>query len=172
MAFTGLTPGKQHVYMHSGDSGNGITHGAVASLLLSDLIRGVDNRWATLYDPKRMSLRAAPEFVKQNADVMLQFADYLKPADSVEEIEPGEGRVILRDAKRIAVYRDPGGVLHERSAVCTHLKCIVDWNPLEKSWDCPCHGSRFDPYGQVLNGPAISPLEEVKSKSAAKQRKS
>jgi Rieske Fe-S protein len=170
MSFTGLTPGGENVYMHSGDSGNGITHGAMASILLSDLIRGVENDWAKLYDPKRISLRAAAEFMKENTDVMLQFTDYIKPGDSIDGIEPGEGRVILRDGKRIAVYCDPGGVLHERSAVCTHLKCIVDWNPLEKSWDCPCHGSRFDAYGQVLNGPAISALEDVKQKPGERQR--
>jgi Rieske Fe-S protein len=140
----------------------------MAGMLLSDLIRGKEHRWAKLYDPNRISLRAAPEFVKQNADVMLQFAHYVMPGESLDGIQPGEGRVILRDGKRIAVYRDAGGVIHERSAVCTHLKCIVDWNQLEKSWDCPCHGSRFDPYGQVLNGPAISALEEVKS--SEKQR--
>jgi Rieske Fe-S protein len=69
--------------------------------------------------------------------------------------------VLLKDGKRIAAFRDDEGVLHERSAVCTHLKCIVHWNSLEKSWDCPCHGSRFSPLGTVLNGPAISPLEEI-----------
>lgn len=161
MSFTGVTPGGENVYMHSGDSGNGITHGIMAGILLSDLIQGRDNPWAGLYDPKRISLRSAPEFLKENIDVMLQYGRYVLPGESLEGIQAGEGRVILRGAKRIAAYRDENGVLHERSAVCTHLKCIVDWNNLEKSWDCPCHGSRFDPYGRVLNGPAISPLEEV-----------
>jgi glycine/D-amino acid oxidase-like deaminating enzyme/nitrite reductase/ring-hydroxylating ferredoxin subunit len=170
LSFTGLTPGRDHVYMHGGDSGNGITHGVMAGILLSDMIRGKENRWQELYDPKRITLRAATEFVKESADVVLQYAHYALPGDSLDGIQPGEGRVVLRDGKRIAVYRDAGGVLHERSAACTHLKCIVDWNPLEKSWDCPCHGSRFDPYGQVMNGPAISALEEVKQKSGERQR--
>ena len=161
LSFTGKTPGGTNVYMHSGDSGNGITHGIMAGTLLSDLIMGRPNPWQHLYDPNRVSLRAAREFVKQNADVMLQYAKYAAPGASINDIQMEEGRVIRRDGKRIAVYRDANGELHERSAVCTHLKCVVDWNPLEKSWDCPCHGSRFDPYGRVLNGPAITGLAEV-----------
>lgn len=161
LAFTGRSPGAQNVFMHSGDSGNGITHGAMAGMLLTDLILGRKNPWARLYDPNRVSLRAAPEFLKQQADVMMQYAKWLLPGESLDNIQPGQGRVVMRGAHRVAVYRDDEGVLHERSAVCTHLRCIVEWNGLEKSWDCPCHGSRFDPYGNVLNGPAISGLEEV-----------
>ena len=164
LAFTGQTPdGSENVYMHSGDSGNGITHGLMAGILLSALILKHDHPWARLYDPRRISLKAAAEFIKQNVDVAIQFRDYVRPAEapSAAAIPPGEGRVLFRDNKRIAAYRDEAGKLHERSAVCTHLKCIVHWNTLEKSWDCPCHGSRFDPKGKVLNGPAISPLEEI-----------
>lgn len=169
LSFTGRSPGREHVYMHSGDSGNGITHGIMAGMLLTDVILGKDNAWAKLYDPQRITLRAVAEFVKENADVMLQYTHYILPGDSLDGIQPDEGRVILRDGKRIAVYRDPGGVLHERSAVCTHLKCIVAWNPLEKSWDCPCHGSRFDPYGNVMNGPAITGLQEVGEKQRSRR---
>lgn len=161
LSFTGQTPGGKNVFMHSGDSGNGITHGIMAGVLLTDLILGRKNPWAHLYEPTRISLRSAPEFIKQNIDVALQFADYIMPGESLAGIQPNEGRVILRDGKRIAVYRDADGVIHERSAICTHLKCIVDWNSLEKSWDCPCHGSRFDPHGNVLNGPAVTGLEEI-----------
>jgi glycine/D-amino acid oxidase-like deaminating enzyme/nitrite reductase/ring-hydroxylating ferredoxin subunit len=170
LSFTGKTPGGTHVYMHSGDSGNGITHGIMAGTLLCDLILGRPNPWQHLYDPNRISLRAAPEFVKENVDVMLQYAKYASPGESLNDIDKGEGRVIRRDGKRIAVYRDQNGALHERSAVCTHLKCVVDWNPLEKSWDCPCHGSRFDPYGQVLNGPAITGLAEVATSEVGSPR--
>jgi glycine/D-amino acid oxidase-like deaminating enzyme/nitrite reductase/ring-hydroxylating ferredoxin subunit len=162
LSFTGRSPGTQHIYMHSGDSGNGITHGAMAGILLTDMIVGRTNPWEHLYDPKRVSLRAAPEFLKEQLDVVMQFGKYALPGESLDGIQPGEGRVILRGGKRIAVYRDPDGVITERSAACTHLKCIVEWNSIEKSWDCPCHGSRFDPQGNVLNGPAISGLEEVK----------
>ena len=160
MSFTGVTPGGQHVFMHSGDSGNGITHGIMAGVLLKDLVLGRENRWAELYKPTRISLRATPTLIKHNVGAMLDFAQYILPAEEIEGIQPGEGRVIRRDGKIIAAYRDAEGMLHERSAACTHLKCIVEWNSTEKSWDCPCHGSRFDPFGQVLNGPAIAPLPE------------
>lgn len=160
MAFTGVTPGGQNVYMHSGDSGNGITHGIMAGMLLSALILQGSHPWAELYKPGRISLRSAGTLLKHNLGAMVQYADYVMPAESIEGIQRGEGRVILRHGKRIAAYRDEEGMLHERSAVCTHLKCIVEWNSTEKSWDCPCHGSRFDPQGKVLNGPAIAPLPE------------
>jgi glycine/D-amino acid oxidase-like deaminating enzyme/nitrite reductase/ring-hydroxylating ferredoxin subunit len=160
MSFTGKTPGGQNVYMHSGDSGNGITHGIMAGILLTDLVRGRAHPWAELYKPSRISLRSAPSLIKHNVESMLKYAEYIMPAESIEGIQPHEGRVIMRAGKRVAAYRDAQGQLHERSAVCTHLKCIVEWNSTEKSWDCPCHGSRFDPYGNVLNGPAISPLPE------------
>jgi glycine/D-amino acid oxidase-like deaminating enzyme/nitrite reductase/ring-hydroxylating ferredoxin subunit len=160
MAFCGKTPGGQNVYMHSGDSGNGITHGIIAGILLTDLIMGRANPWAELYKPSRISLKSAGTLIKHNVEAMLDFMNYVLPQEDIEGIQPDEGRVIVRHGKRIAAYRDADGLLHERSAVCTHLKCIVDWNSTEKSWDCPCHGSRFDPYGQVLNGPAISPLPE------------
>ncbi len=160
MSFTGVTPGGRNVYMHSGDSGNGITHGIMAGILLPELILNGPHPWAELYKPSRVSLRSAPKLIKHNVDAMIKYADYVMPADSIEGIAPGEGRVIMRHGKRIAAYRDDEGMLHERSAVCTHLKCIVEWNSTEKSWDCPCHGSRFDPQGKVLNGPAVAPLAE------------
>jgi len=164
LAFTGPNPdGAENVFMHSGDSGNGITHGIVAGILLNDLVEKRDNPWAKIYDPKRVSLKATPEFIKENADVAAHYTEYLKSGDvsGADEIPLGEGRITVRGGKQIAAYRDTSGVLHECSAVCTHLKCLVHWNTTEKTWDCPCHGSRFDPYGKVLNGPAISPLEKL-----------
>jgi len=167
VAFIGRNPdGAENVYMASGDSGQGMTHGTIAGMLMSDLILGLPNEWETLYDPKRVSLRASPmeEFAKENADVArLLVKDYVAPGEvqSENEIPRGEGRVMRRGLHKLAVYRDDDGSLHKRSAACTHLKCIVHWNSAEKSWDCPCHGSRFDPYGTVLNGPAINDLEPV-----------
>lgn len=164
IAFIGRNPdGAKNVYMASGDSGQGITHGTIAGMLLSDLILGIPNEWETLYDPKRVSLRATPmeQFAKENADVAKVFVkDHAAPGEvqSEDEVPPGEGRLMRRGLHKIAVYRDEDGALHTHSAACTHLKCIVHWNSAEKSWDCPCHGSRFDPYGTVLNGPAISDL--------------
>lgn len=163
-AFIGANPdGAANVYMASGDSGQGMTHGTIAGILLTDLIQGRDNPWATVYDPRRVTLGVKPaeDFLMHNADVAYRFVkDYLLTGDvaTPENIQPGQGRVIRRGVHKIAAYRDESGTLHECSAVCTHLKCVVAWNATEKSWDCPCHGSRFDPYGKVLNGPAVDDL--------------
>lgn len=167
LAYIGRNPdGAENVFMASGDSGQGMTHGTIAGMLLSDMVLGKENPWATLYDPKRITLRARPmgEIAKHNVDVIGQYAKgWLAPAEvkSHDEIPPGEGRLMRRGAKKIAVYKDESGKVTEKSAVCTHLKCIVEWNGTEKSWDCPCHGSRFGPTGEVLNGPAIMALEDV-----------
>lgn len=161
MAFIGKNPGDEHIYIVTGDSGNGITHGTIAGILLTDLITGHDNPWAALYDPSRITLRATPEYAKENINVAEQYSDWVRPGEvsSVDEIAPGSGAVLRRGIHKIAAYKNEHGEVHERSAVCTHLYCIVDWNSAEKSWDCPCHGSRFDAYGKVVNGPAISDLE-------------
>ena len=162
MAFIGRNPGDDNVYIATGDSGNGMTHGTIAGMLIPDLILGVENRWAKLYDPARITARSAVPFVKENVNVAAQYVDWVTPGEvsSPDAIEPGTGAIMRDGAKKFAVYRDEAGAVHIRSAVCTHLYCIVDWNSVEKTWDCPCHGSRFDPYGRVLNGPAISDLAE------------
>lgn len=166
MGYIGRNPGAdQHIFVATGDSGNGMTHGTIAGILLTDLVLGLKNPWAALYDPSRVKLGAASEYVKENANVAQQYKDWLTDGDveDAKEIAPGEGAVIRRGSRKVAVYKDEKGVVHERSAVCTHLYCIVDWNSMEKSWDCPCHGSRFDPYGKVINGPAIAPLHPADS---------
>jgi glycine/D-amino acid oxidase-like deaminating enzyme/nitrite reductase/ring-hydroxylating ferredoxin subunit len=166
MGYIGRNPGGENVYIVTGDSGNGMTHGTLGGIINTDLILGRDNAWAWLYDPGRVTVKrtSAMEFIKENIDVAVQYADYVRPGDvaSPDEIKPGEGAVLRRGAALVACYRDPEGRVHERSARCTHLYCIVDWNPVEKSWDCPCHGSRFDPYGTVMNGPAVADLETLK----------
>ena len=162
VAFIGRNPdGAENVYMASGDSGQGMTHGMIAGMILSDLVQGRENQWAKLYDPKRVTLSLKPieEFARENIDDVIQVAkDFLSPGSSEDDIPRGEGRVIRRGVHKIAAYRDESGTMHYCSALCTHLKCVVGWNSAEKSWDCPCHGSRFDPTGKVLNGPAIDPL--------------
>jgi len=166
MAFIGKNPGNnEHIYIATGDSGNGITHGTIAGILLTDLILGRKNRWSSLYDPSRIRLRATREFARENLNVAKQYADYLHDGDvtDAESIQPGSGAVLRRGKKRIATYRDDAGALHRCSAICTHLYCIVNWNSTEKTWDCPCHGSRFDAYGKVVNGPAIVGLHPVEA---------
>ena len=110
--------------------------------------------------------------MKENANVGVMYTEWLRPLDgeSPEELPRGEGTVIRRKTHPIAVYRDDAGALHEMTAVCPHLKCIVHWNTLEKSWDCPCHGSRFDAMGKVFTGPAVSSLEPVDDGREADRR--
>jgi glycine/D-amino acid oxidase-like deaminating enzyme/nitrite reductase/ring-hydroxylating ferredoxin subunit len=162
LAFIGRNPHDEpNVFIATGDSGMGMTHGTIAGLLLCDLILGRDNPWAGLYDPSRVRIGAAGEFAQENINAAAQYIDWLARGESVKNIPPGCGAVVRDGLTKIAVYRDPDGGLHARSAVCPHLSCIVHWNPGEQSWDCPCHGSRFDPYGKVLNGPAMSDLSET-----------
>lgn len=161
MAFIGADPsGHKHVYLATGDSGNGMTHGAIAGLLLTALIEGKAHPWARLYDPGRKPHnRALSEFARENANVAVHFAQGLAlPAARRREPLAGEGVVVRRGLRPVAMYREPSGRTHACSAVCSHLGCIVQWNRAEQSWDCPCHGSRFDPYGRVLTGPALRDL--------------
>lgn len=173
VAFIGRNPlDAPNVYIATGDSGQGMTHGTIAGMLLTDLIQGRENPWAKLYEPNRITLKSLPRFAKENLNVAVQYTDYILPPDvnSLDEIKPGCGAVIARDGARIAAYRDENGVVFERSAVCRHLGCIVNWNSLEKSWDCPCHGSRYDTHGRVLHGPANSGLPEADGQTVSKPR--
>jgi glycine/D-amino acid oxidase-like deaminating enzyme/nitrite reductase/ring-hydroxylating ferredoxin subunit len=157
LAFIGHNPlDKDNVYTVTGDSGNGMTHGTIAGMLLTDLILGRSNPWQSLYEPGRVTLRATAEFTKEAVNMAAQYADWLTKGDvpDADQIPKDSGAVLRRGALKLAVYRDATGALHERSAICPHLGCIVAWNPAEKTWDCPCHGSRFDKFGEVINGPA------------------
>jgi len=161
LAFIGRNPmDAGNVYVATGDSGMGMTHGTIAGMLLTDLIQSRPNPWADLYDPSRVRAGAAGEFLKENLDVAAQFTSYITPGEisSLDELLPNSGAVIREGLKKIAVFRDEAGEVHRRSATCTHLGCIVGWNPAASTWDCPCHGSRFDKYGVVVNGPASKDL--------------
>lgn len=159
-AYIGRNPGDKNVYIATGDSGNGLTHGAIAGILIPDLIRGRNNSWEAVYDPGRTALKSALEFGRHNLGVAASYANWVKGPEAKEtgEIPAGSGAVIRRGLKPVAAYRDEEGRLHTMSAVCPHLKGIVTWNGSESTWDCPCHGSRFDCRGHVLNGPANSDL--------------
>jgi glycine/D-amino acid oxidase-like deaminating enzyme/nitrite reductase/ring-hydroxylating ferredoxin subunit len=169
LAFIGRNPADQeNVYIATGDSGMGLTHGTIAGILLTDLILERANPWEKIYDPTRKPIRgkAGREFLVENANVA---AEYIKDwigvdnVSSTDDIPCGEGAIIRRGIKPIAVYRDERGLTHELSAVCPHLGCVVHWNRAEKTWDCPCHGSRFTHDGQVVVGPANSPLSDTSS---------
>ena len=162
LAYIGADPGgEENVYVITGDSGNGVTHGTLGGLLIADLIAGRTNPWAELYDPRRKPVRAAAEWMRENANVVLQFRDWLTgtDAEAVRGLALGEGLVVRRGIHRVAVYRNGDNTLASLNARCPHLGCAVRWNAQEKSWDCPCHGSRFSAEaGDVLNGPANRPL--------------
>ncbi len=167
MPFSGRNPGSTNIYMHTGDSGMGITNGVAGSLTILPLILGEDSRWADLFDPARKSLSTTSlgEFVKGQAGAVKNFAEYLTPGEvsSVDEIAPGEGAILREGLSKLAVFKAEDGSFTKRSAACTHLGCIVHWNGFEKCWDCPCHGSQFAPDGAVLNGPAVTPLAAADS---------
>jgi Rieske Fe-S protein len=176
IAFIGHNPGdnRKNIYIATGDSGNGITHGTIAGILLTALILGKSNPWTALYDPSRKPRKAPGAKSEEGGEEQSQEAG--KPTDqneqendkktsskteenvvSLENLKERQG--IVLEGERIAAYKDHNGQLYTYSAVCTHLGCIVTWNNSEESFDCPCHGSRFSPAGNVINGPANAALE-------------
>jgi glycine/D-amino acid oxidase-like deaminating enzyme/nitrite reductase/ring-hydroxylating ferredoxin subunit len=166
LAYIGRNPGdEENVFIATGDSGHGLTHGMIAGLLLRDLILNRENPWSTLYDPSRLHFRSLPAFMKDLAQSTVPYSDWLSTGDvrTVHEIEPGEGAILREGLRKIAVYKDDMGRLYSCSAVCKHLGGIVRWNSAEKTWDCPCHGSRYDRFGTVVNGPAVTDLDQVPS---------
>jgi glycine/D-amino acid oxidase-like deaminating enzyme/nitrite reductase/ring-hydroxylating ferredoxin subunit len=163
-AFIGRNPGDERTFIATGDSGQGITHGVVAGLLIADLIVKDQSPWTEVYEPSRKPVKAVGTLLNENLTVPKNFAEYIAPGEisSWDELKPGEGAIVRKGARKVAAYRDESGRLFLRSAACTHLGCHLHWNSLERCWDCPCHGSHFAPDGTVLNGPAFSPLPQVK----------
>jgi glycine/D-amino acid oxidase-like deaminating enzyme/nitrite reductase/ring-hydroxylating ferredoxin subunit len=166
--FIGLNPGNEKAYIATGDSGQGITHGVVASLLIADLIERGESPWSELYDPARKTASALTTFISENLTALKNFAAYVAPGElsSFDELEPGHGAIIRKGLKKVAAYRDDAGKLHTHSAACTHAGCHVHWNSLEVCWDCPCHGSQFAVDGTPLNAPAVSALEAIQVTTA------
>jgi glycine/D-amino acid oxidase-like deaminating enzyme/nitrite reductase/ring-hydroxylating ferredoxin subunit len=162
LPYVGRNSLSSHVYVATGYGGNGITQGTLAAAMLRDVVCQRPNRFTSLLDATRIKpLASARSFISENADYPKHLLEDRLPRPGKEglaDIEPGEGEVLSLDGERLAVYRNANGELSALSPVCTHLGCNVHWNTTEKSWDCPCHGSRFDPHGRVLNGPAVSAL--------------
>jgi len=163
LPFVGKDAGAEHIFVSTGYAGNGITLGTLAGVVLADLVRGLENPWRELLEATRVKpLASAKAFVAENMAFPKHFLlDHLKRArskDTLASLARGQGDVFRVQKERLAVYRGEDGQLSACSAICPHLGCLVHWNPSEKSWDCPCHGSRFAPDGKVLNGPASSPL--------------
>lgn len=155
--FIGKNPGSEFIYIATGDSGQGLTHGVMGAILNATLVTGGESKWAELYAPERKPMKAAKNWVMENSTALKNLAEYVTPGEigSADELEPGQGAIIRDGLRKIAAYRDATGNVHLHSAACTHLGCHLHWNSFESCWDCPCHGSIFAPEGQVLNAPAI-----------------
>lgn len=165
LPYIGLNSMSKHFYVAAGFAGNGMTFGTISGMLLSDLITGHKNKWADLYDATRVKPWAsALTYLHENKDYPLcMLADRVRPAEarSIDEVKPGEGKIVAHNGEKVAVYHDPNGAVYAVSPVCTHMGCLVHFNNSEQSWDCPCHGSRFAVNGEVMNGPAVTALKPV-----------
>lgn len=147
--------------MATGFKGWGMSHGIMSGMLLRDEIIGQANPWSQLFNPNRFASFVSGEMLASNVSIVstLVKGKITSFSDSIADLANGEARVVEIAGDKVAVYRDEGGEVHAISAVCTHMGCIATWNNAEKSWDCPCHGSRFDYDGKVLNSPAIDGLK-------------
>jgi Rieske Fe-S protein len=163
LPFMGKT--AEHQFVGTGYSGNGLTFGTLAGIMAHDEVVGADNPWRALFDPDRKKLFSGlMTVVSENIDYPYHLIiDRLRQdrRSGVESVGRGEGRVLVVDGKRVACHRTDDGKLVMVKAECTHLGCLVRWNHAERTWDCPCHGSRFSPDGTVIGGPAEEPLERV-----------
>ncbi len=162
IALIGRKPGgHEQSLIITGDSGQGMTHGTIGGMLLTDIICGKENPWRDVYDPSRMRLGSLGTFLMENAGTARDLTmDYVTSGDveSAEDVRPGQGAVLRKGLTKIALYRDEQGTMYARTAICPHKGCMIRWNSGEKSWDCPCHGSRYNIYGAVLNGPTMKDL--------------
>lgn len=168
LPYIGTSPLEKNIFIATGFAADGLVYGTLSGMIISDTILGKENKWAKNYSPKRFKpVASATDFIKENVTTAASLIkDYLfyGNADELNEVKPGEGKTLKIDGERVAAYRDDNGKIHVVSAVCTHLGCIVHWNNGEKSWDCPCHGSRFSVDGEVLEGPAYQNLAKPHEK--------
>lgn len=163
LAFIGKNPGDDNIYIITGDSGNGMTHGTLGGLIVNDIITGKKNPYTKLYDPSRITVRTGVDYLKEVGNMAYTMAKDWVATDDIKdasELEPTKGAIISKGIDKIAVYKDADGTVHSCSGVCPHLGGVLQWNDDEKSFDCPLHGSRFTAYGKVINGPAISDLNK------------
>jgi glycine/D-amino acid oxidase-like deaminating enzyme/nitrite reductase/ring-hydroxylating ferredoxin subunit len=165
LPYIGTYMSTDDVFIATGFGKWGLTNGTIGAQLIADQITGVPNRFTALFDPNRIPLKAsAQRLIIENAKVARHFlGDRIRHPQRrfLEDLAPGQAGVEDRSIKPVAAYRDEAGILHRMSAVCTHLGCVVTWNTAERSWDCPCHGSRYDIDGRVIQGPAVRDLERL-----------
>ena len=154
-----MSPGQ---FIATGFAGNGMTFGTVAAMMASDWAAQRKNPWMDLFAPSRKKLKgSAWDYLKENADYpyyLIKSRLTASEAESLSVLAPGEGKILKLKGRKMAVYRDPAGQVRKRSAICTHMGCVVRWNSADTTWDCPCHGSRFRSDGSVISGPAETPL--------------
>jgi glycine/D-amino acid oxidase-like deaminating enzyme/nitrite reductase/ring-hydroxylating ferredoxin subunit len=165
LGFAGRLGGENAPWVITGDSGHGLTHGTLGARIVVDAMMRRENVWAALYSPTRSAVRDVPRIARRALPVVAAYCGHLLPGEveDVTHLAPGDGAVVRRGVHTHAVFRDESGGLHELSAVCSHWGGIVRWNAIEKTWDCPCHGSRFSIHGEVLHGPATAPLDATDS---------
>lgn len=164
LGFIGKNPGDDNIYIITGDSGNGMTHGTLGGLIVSDLINGNENPWADIYSPSRITFHTALDYLKEVGNMTLRMIQDWLSSDEVKEISdlpPGKGAIISKGLKKLAVYKGEDDNLHICSGICPHMGGILQWNDDEKSFDCPLHGSRFTAFGTLVNGPAITDLKKL-----------
>ncbi|MES2543496.1 MAG: FAD-dependent oxidoreductase [Bacteroidota bacterium] len=163
LAYIGKNPGDDNIYIITGDSGNGMTHGTLGGMIITDIIMERENPYVSIYDPSRITLNVAKDYLEEVGNMIVQLGDWFttENIENLKNLPLGEGGVFSSGFKKIAIFRDLDNKLHSCSAVCPHLGGILQWNPDEKTFDCPLHGSRFTVDGKVINGPASSNLKNV-----------
>ncbi|MFC3198076.1 FAD-dependent oxidoreductase [Parapedobacter deserti] len=166
LPYIGNSPTEKNIFIATGFAADGLVYGTLSGMIISDLIMNKENPYAKMYSPTRFTpIASATKFVKENLDVGYQLVKdllFYGDADEVKDIKIGQGKTIKLNNERLAVYRDEQGAVHLVSGICPHMGCAVHWNNGEKTWDCPCHGSRFGIDGEVLEGPAFTGLAKPK----------
>lgn len=151
-------------FIATGYSGNGMTFGTLAAMMAHDAYFKIKNPWSALFDVRRKKISGAWDYIRENADYpWYLIKDFMTATqgDSLRSLKRGQGKILKLNGQRVAAYRNDNGKVTKCSPVCTHLGCLVRWNPAERTWDCPCHGSRFHPNGQLIAGPAEDPLPKI-----------
>jgi glycine/D-amino acid oxidase-like deaminating enzyme/nitrite reductase/ring-hydroxylating ferredoxin subunit len=162
LPYIGRAGGSQRTYIATGFASDGLTYGTLAAMTISEAIFGRESKWSDLYEPDRIEpVKAAQGSTHESADVVRHLTSemFMQYPETFAQVPAGEGKVLEVDGEKLAVYRAEDDTLTAVSALCTHLQCTVHWNDAEKSWDCPCHGSRFTRDGMIIEGPALAPLE-------------
>lgn len=174
LPFIGASPGEKNVWIACGYGGDGLTWGTLAAHVLTDAIAGTPHALATQLSPTRLpSLSGSKRLIADNLHIAAHFVkDRLRQGDiaSVHDLKPGHGALVTIGGHKIAAFRETSGTLHTFSAACTHMKCIVQWNKSEQTWDCPCHGGRFSATGAVISAPPTKPLTPVDIEAGKKDR--